>query len=465
MQINADVTKEARHSKEGAAFCCLKHWGLLERESLERCVASFGILHPQRSMAVIGSGRGCLLPVELHSSTQGLPKAFLLSLRTLFDILDDHQRGYVHIQEIESRWQGTDTRELPKGVLECLRKVAPANGYLTFERFVLGLRRSILNPEIGDKIPCGHGGTKENGRSIAVGPSCRHAGSCQVRAKVGQKPLTIYSSAEEHNIFLEKKPLGVRYMNGTSENSARSLEKIPSSQELKTGPYRVEPDRNGLQHPGQAHLDPTQRGQSGGRPGGRLQSKSTSAETAGPPAAPQNRGEHRRHTITNGVDYSMLKQMKELEQEKDFLIQGLEMLERARDWYHQQIQAVQEHQKHLGKNQPQKDLSSEGSQGHLSYLLPKLQEVHRYLNDLISSSSKPLKSSSSATNGFVPVVGGRQQAITMLKEQNRLLTKEVTDKSDRITQLEQEKSALIKQLFEARARSNQESSQLDSTFI
>jgi len=42
---------------------------------------------------------------------------------------------------------------------------------------------------------------------------------------------------------------------------------------------------------------------------------------------------------------------------------------------------------------------------------------------------------------------------------------EVTDKSERITQLEQEKSALIKQLFEARARSNHEMNQLDSTFI
>lgn len=42
---------------------------------------------------------------------------------------------------------------------------------------------------------------------------------------------------------------------------------------------------------------------------------------------------------------------------------------------------------------------------------------------------------------------------------------EVTEKSERIAQLEQEKSALIKQLFEARARSAQDTSTLDSTFI
>lgn len=42
---------------------------------------------------------------------------------------------------------------------------------------------------------------------------------------------------------------------------------------------------------------------------------------------------------------------------------------------------------------------------------------------------------------------------------------EVTDKGHRITQLEQEKSALIKQLFGARAESTKDSNQLDSTFI
>lgn len=44
-------------------------------------------------------------------------------------------------------------------------------------------------------------------------------------------------------------------------------------------------------------------------------------------------------------------------------------------------------------------------------------------------------------------------------------SQEVTEKSERIAQLEKEKSALIKQLFEARARSAQDTSTLDSTFI
>nr|XP_010301375.1 PREDICTED: suppressor APC domain-containing protein 2-like [Balearica regulorum gibbericeps] len=144
----------------------------------------------------------------------------------------------------------------------------------------------------------------------------------------------------------------------------------------------------------------------------------------------RGRAEHRRHTITNGVDFSMLKHMKELEQEKDFLLQGLELVERTREWYHQHIQLMQERQRLLGKNKTNADFLAESSQSQLGLLVPKLQEVNRCLGDLLSTASK-----------------------------------EVTDKSERITQLEQEKSALIKQLFEAHARNNHETSQLDSTFI
>ncbi|XP_058632836.1 suppressor APC domain-containing protein 2 isoform X4 [Onychostoma macrolepis] len=90
-------------------------------------------------------------PKDTEFSTQGLPKAFLHSLRTLFDILDDGRRGYVHISEIESRWRGAEARDLPAGVLESLRRVAPRHGCLTFERFVAGLRNAMFNPENGSR--------------------------------------------------------------------------------------------------------------------------------------------------------------------------------------------------------------------------------------------------------------------------------------------------------------------------
>nr|XP_023967356.1 suppressor APC domain-containing protein 2 [Chrysemys picta bellii] len=368
----------------------------------------------------------------LPCGTEGLPRAFLQSLRTLFDILDDRRRGYVHLREIESRWQGAEARELPPGVLEGLRQAAPASGYLTFERFVLGLRASLLSPANGGK---------------AARPA---PGGCDPAAPKGGPGR----GQGEPRPLAEKG----RCSSGLAGSASRSMEKIPSPPGAPA--HRPEGESRGRS-----------RG-ADGKPTGQSHCEGSCTGVADARRHERGRGEHRRHTITNGVDYGMLKQMKELEQEKDFLLQGLEMVERAREWYHQQIQTVQERQKHLGKNKTTNDFFPEGSQNHLGRLLPKLQEVNRCLGELLSTSGKPLNSSSSALTRQVPVapvpppaLAGPQQAISMLKEQNRLLTKEVTEKSERITQLEQEKSALIKQLFEARARNNHETSQLDSTFI
>ncbi|XP_024618203.1 suppressor APC domain-containing protein 2 [Neophocaena asiaeorientalis asiaeorientalis] len=188
---------------------------------------------------------------------------------------------------------------------------------------------------------------------------------------------------------------------------------------------------------------------------------------------PRARGERRRHTITNGVDCDLLKQMKELEQEQEVLLQGLEMMARGREWYQQQLQRVQERQRRLGQSRASAGFGAEGSPRLLGQLLPKVQEVARCLGELLaaacagralpSSSSGPLGPALAPASPAVP--SWQQQTVLMLKEQNRLLTQEVTDKSERITQLEQEKSALIKQLFEARALSQQDAGPLDSTFI
>ncbi|XP_013362173.1 PREDICTED: suppressor APC domain-containing protein 2, partial [Chinchilla lanigera] len=179
--------------------------------------------------------------------------------------------------------------------------------------------------------------------------------------------------------------------------------------------------------------------------------------------APRARGERRRHTITNGVDCGLLKQVKELEQEQEVLLQGLEMMARGRDWYQQQLQRVQERQRRLGQSRAGADFGAAGSPRPLGRLLPKVQEVARCLGELLAAACAGTGTCPAPTLSSAP--SWQQQTILMLKEQNRLLTQEVTDKSERITQLEQEKSALIKQLFEARALSQQEAGPLDSTFI
>ncbi|XP_031510591.1 suppressor APC domain-containing protein 2 isoform X1 [Papio anubis] len=218
-------------------------------------------------------------------------------------------------------------------------------------------------------------------------------------------------------------------------------------------------------------------GWSGGEPGpclstiGAVACRALEVDSGDARRAPRARGERRRHTITSGVDCGLLKQMKELEQEKEVLLQGLEMMARGRDWYQQQLQRVQERQRRLGQSRASADCGAAGSPRPLGRLLPKVQEVARCLGELLAAAcaSRVLPSSSSgppcpALTSTSPL-GWQQQTILMLKEQNRLLTQEVTEKSERITQLEQEKSALIKQLFEARALSQQDGGPLDSTFI
>ncbi|XP_068513525.1 suppressor APC domain-containing protein 2 isoform X3 [Anas acuta] len=315
------------------------------------------------------------------AGTEGLPRAFLQSLRTLFDILDDRRRGYVHLREIESRWQGAEARELPAGVLEGLRRAAPASGYLTFERFVLGLRAAL---------PGADGGPPVKGRAPGRG---------------GGEPRAAEKEKERER----------ERGRGTAVSASRSLEKLPS-------PCGAE-ERRG-QNAGHREPEPSQPRARGidVKSAGQSQGDGGHGGTGDVRRHQRGHAEHRRHTIANGVDFSM-------------------------------------------------DFFPDGNQSHLGHLLPKLQEVNRCLGDLLSAMGKPGNPSSTLSRlaPTAPVVSpasaGSQQAINMLKEQNRLLTKEVTDKCERITQLQQEKSALIKQLFEARARSNHETSQLDSTFI
>ncbi|KAI5615646.1 suppressor APC domain-containing protein 2, partial [Silurus asotus] len=384
--------------------------------------------------------------------SEGLPKAFLHSLRTLFDILDDGKRGFVHISEIESRWQGAEAQDLPGGVLESLRRIAPPHGCLTFERFVAGLRSSILHPDIAR--PPNHAQKQHfrpNGfRVRPLGPSngtnVHHGGGRDRDRDRGRA----YASASKRCASDSSS-----YANSGAQpctRNGRSLERVHAAPDRADSFRGQGPTRQ-------------QHGERVGLP--RSQSESTTGFAATRRHS-RSREEPRRHTITNGVDYGMLKQMKELEQEKDSLLSGLDVVERAREWYQSQIHNVNERQRLIGQSGHLTDFLTESNQCRLNVLLPKLQEVNRCLSELISCSGMSFPSPNAQTSivsSSVPPVPAPPQAIQRLKDQNHLLTKEVTEKSERITQLEQEKSALIKQLFEARARTAHENSVFDSTFI
>ncbi|XP_074547235.1 suppressor APC domain-containing protein 2 [Halichoeres trimaculatus] len=433
-------------------------------------------------------------PKDSEYSTDGLPKAFLHSLRTLFDILDDSGRGYVHISEIESRWQGADTRDLPGGVLGCLRRVTPPHGCLTFERFVAGLRYSMLNPENSHHFKAQAAVHPQQAPKQPPKPA--PLSTCNVGTRVENKvrplgPSNVTntqqpsrSSSLQSRGRPEEGPgypaCGAAQYSAGYERSGRSLERNPGA----SGPgcYRTDlgqpskptqPQQSRVRSIESLALESSQtQGPSAVVKSGlpRSQSESATGFSGGSRRHGRSRDEQRRHTISNGVDYGMLKQMKELEQEKDSLLAGLEVVERARDWYQVQIHNVTERQRQVGQSSHCTDFFTDASQSRMNVLIPKLQEVNRCLNELITCTGMPSFSPGSAQTAALSASSqipapAPPQAIQRLKDQNRLLTQEVTERSERITQLEQEKSALIKQLFEARARTAHDTSTMDSTFI
>uniref|UniRef100_A0A670HU49 Suppressor APC domain containing 2 n=1 Tax=Podarcis muralis TaxID=64176 RepID=A0A670HU49_PODMU len=172
--------------------------------------------------------------------------------------------------------------------------------------------------------------------------------------------------------------------------------------------------------------------------------------------------EPRRHTISNALEYDMLKRMQELERERDALLQGLEMVERVRDWFQRHLLEAQRRQKHMGT---EASYFPDPYSNQSCLLLAKIQEVNLCLKNLLASPGKPEVPPPGFGGPLYPPGKKefQQQAVTVLKEQNHLLIKEVSEKSDRIAQLEQEKAALCKQLKETRGY--RLPSHKESTFI
>lgn len=94
-----------------------------------------------------GSSTNTTNSLNSHSSSCGsgssplenLPKKFVSSMRTLFDMMDDTRTGFVRLSDIEARWQDDGSKGLPHGVIDCLRRVTPVSGMLSFERFCAGM--------------------------------------------------------------------------------------------------------------------------------------------------------------------------------------------------------------------------------------------------------------------------------------------------------------------------------------
>lgn len=342
------------------------------------------------------------------STLDGLPKQFITAMRTLFDIMDDKHTGYVNIADIENRWQEDDAKGLPKGVIENLRKVTPPNGMLTFDRFCSGLKMCLIRNQV-DRKQHPEGTTvlkptnrppsaplldlepnppKPNwGNTVAIRPN--NVISQQQRTismpllPPKDVPMSTANNLETVDIphtfekqvpNVNKQPSSALYGPPKPPRSAaglvvpdRPLVPLPQSgsnnidrNEIRNalqnwqmglmmgndGESKSQSKNHGLLRTGRSMGDgKASTGQNDGQPqvqqGGGLYQKNK--------ANARNRREPRRHTLQNGIDYSMLKRMKQIEQEKDVLIQGLSAVEKAREWYLKQVAVVQEKMKYLGK--------------------------------------------------------------------------------------------------------------------
>ncbi|KAG7188102.1 hypothetical protein KM043_015951 [Ampulex compressa] len=185
------------------------------------------------------------------------------------------------------------------------------------------------------------------------------------------------------------------------------------------------------------------------------------------------RREPRRHTLQNGIDYNMMKRMKQIEQEREVLLQGLAAVDKAKEWYLKQISVAQEKIKHLGQMGSHVEQWTEAQQERLELQRARVLEVNRHLAALISSWERgglPLHMNlaflSTPTNAQ-----HHQDVLSKLKQQNLRLTEEVNKKGQRIALLEQEKDSLVRELYSRQTsmvqsrRSTMIQEQQDQTFI
>lgn len=297
----------------------------------------------------------------LQSSTlDGLPKQFVTAMRTLFDIMDDKRTGLVNFSDIENRWQDDGSKGLPKGVLESLRKVTPPNGMLTFERFCAGLKICLLRNQVerrNDKRSDGGGQPANRPPSaplLDIDPPKQNWNTAAVRPNVMAQQRTISmpqllpKDQEKTAVPNVNKPL---YGPPKPPRSAIGIGNMDRAeirtalQNWQMGLMMNDQDKT-EKRPQYTGLLRTGRSLGDGK-----------AAQNDVPVAPGmyqkkpnvRRREPRRHTLQNGIDYNMLKRMKQIEQEKDVLMQGLNAVEKAREWYLKQVAAVQEKMKYLGR--------------------------------------------------------------------------------------------------------------------
>ncbi|XP_050100244.1 uncharacterized protein LOC126580936 [Anopheles aquasalis] len=578
----------------------------------------------------------------------GLPKAFVAAMRTLFDIMDDRKTGFVRLADIEDRWLDDGSKGMPRGVIDSLRKVTPPSGMLSFERFCIGLKMCLVrnqplsNGGSVDSVGSSSSSTTITTNTIAPAiPSPTSSSSPQaIEGKLGKLSLSRPPSAPlldlDGALGLERKApppsVGPSWSNGSGvatpgSNTAtvRPNNAMPAQKTLSM-PQLLSPDEDGLEPPpiilpgaygppkpprvslnlersnqrqhqhhtvqgtgttlgssidkaeirnalqnwqmsllmGEASADKTGgveksghgalrslttgRGSADGQtdlsasspslqsinqldgslgrsapgasatllPASLYQKKSTAVYGGGTGG---RRREPRRHTLQTAPRICF-KRLKQIEQEKDILVQGLAAVEQTRDWYLKQLAVVQEKIRYLGRPGSHMETWTETQQERLDLQRARVLEVNRHLMMLAESwerggfpmhmnlALRPLPDS--ATYGS-PYQQQRQQhqhqrtqsqstppavppppssasylsapsqqlshqhlhhlqlqqqppteLVNHLKAQNHQLVEEVSQKNEKLSLLEREKAALIRELMQLQ-RANRAASMISNT--
>ncbi|KAM6895892.1 suppressor APC domain-containing protein 1 [Xenentodon cancila] len=136
--------------------------------------------------------------------------------------------------------------------------------------------------------------------------------------------------------------------------------------------------------------------------------------------------------------YLWIKRLKELEQEKDVLWSGLEILDKARLWYNQRLQENQARQ-HIESRHGSGICQRGAAEARSSLLRSHIQRVNGSLGSVMSEPNFM-----SSSNPSLP----EAVADSDLRWHNTVLTQEVSDKNRHISLLELQKVDLLKQLQE-----------------
>ncbi|CAG5021441.1 unnamed protein product [Parnassius apollo] len=405
--------------------------------------------------------------------------------------MDDKHTGYVKLTDIENRWRDDRTKGLPRGVIESLQKVASHDGLLTFESFCTGLKICLLRNQV-------HNASKKVSSIEEIENSVMHS---QVSAQVHRPPsaplLDVNTAQNRDRNWITRNPETSHHGQHRTQSMPQLLEdkdsvvpeclhnvgvaavpKHDTTQRIygPPKPPRLEKnplDRREVSRPSYKSDEiPIDRDEliegklefenisrvvdEQSREDRGLGDGRSANETQVQLRRTARRREPRRHTLQNGVDYNLLKRMKQIEQEKDVLLQGLSAVEDAREWYLKQLADVQDKMRYAGRMGTYVEPWNEAHQERLELLKARVLELNRQLGALAAGwRHGPL---SLHMNLALPTAAlhnspsNSPNNAAVLRSQNRMLAEEVNRKNERISILEKEKSALIRELLVQRNR-------------